>query len=158
MGVVLFSIFLIIIDQFSKYLVVKFLAGEAPVVIIKDVLNFYYLENRGAAFGIMQNKRFLFIIITAVVILILLSLLYKNYRHASVMFKTSISLIVGGTIGNFIDRIRLHYVVDFISINIKKINFEFAVFNLADVFIVVGTFLLIIIILLHDNPKRGKNV
>ncbi|RVU55168.1 signal peptidase II [Anaerosphaera multitolerans] len=157
MGVFFFSILLVLIDQLSKFFVVRFLKGNAPVVVIEDVLNFYYLENRGAAFGIMQNKRIVFIAITVIVIAVLVSLLYKNYENSSLMLKASISLIIGGTLGNFIDRIRLHYVVDFISINIKKINFQFAVFNLADVFIVVGTILLILIVLLHDNPKRIKN-
>lgn len=152
MGVIIFSILLTIIDQISKFLVVEFLKDKDPLVIIDNVLNFYYLENRGAAFGILQEKRILFFIITAIVVSVLLSIILKDYKNKSFMFKTSISLILGGTFGNFIDRFRLHYVVDFISLRI--FDYDFAVFNLADTFIVVGTLILILIILLHENPKK----
>lgn len=72
------------------------------------------------------------------------------------MLNLSIGLILGGSIGNFIDRIRLGYVVDFISTNI--FGYEFAVFNLADSFIVVGTIILLIMVILFDNPGKKRNV
>ncbi|WP_138158951.1 signal peptidase II [Peptoniphilus catoniae] len=152
MGVIIFSAILILIDQISKHLVVEFLKGKPPLVIIDKVLNFYYLENRGAAFGIMQDRRILFIIITIIIILVLLSIILKSYRQNSFLYNLSLGLILGGAIGNFIDRIRLHYVVDFISVRI--FGYDFAVFNLADSFIVIGTILLIIMILFYDNPER----
>lgn len=154
MGAIIFSIFLVLIDQSSKFLVVKFLKGQAPLEIINNFLNFYYLENRGAAFGILQEQKLLFTIITLVVLVVLFSILFKNYKKRSFLLKLSLSLIIGGTIGNFIDRIRLGYVIDFIST--KIFNYDFAVFNLADAFIVVGTFLLIIMIIVYENPKVKK--
>lgn len=154
MFVILFSIILILIDQFSKYLVVTNLAKTDGITIIKDFLQFYYVENRGAAFGILEGHRSFFIIITLIVLAILFYIAFKDYNKKSSILKFTISLLIAGTIGNFIDRIRLHYVVDFISLKILKFNF--AVFNLADSFIVIGTILLMIMIILHDNPKVKK--
>ncbi|MBU5669042.1 signal peptidase II [Peptoniphilus sp. MSJ-1] len=157
MFVAIFSIILVLIDQFSKYLVKTNLQGESEIVLIKDFLRLYYIENRGAAFGILQNSRTLFAIITVIVLIILLIFLIKNYRRIPKIYLISISLLIGGTIGNFIDRIRLHYVIDFISM--KFFGYNFAIFNFADVFIVVGTILISIGIILHDNPPReNKNV
>ena len=154
MAVLLFTILLVLIDQISKYFVVIFLKGQPPLVIKDNFLNLYYLENRGAAFGILQGKKIIFTIITVVVIVILLRILFKDYKNCPTMLKVCISLILGGTIGNFIDRVRLHYVVDFISM--RFFGYDFAVFNLADAFIVVGTFLLIVYILFQDHLK-SKN-
>ena len=154
MSVLIFTAILVLIDQMSKYLVVEFLKDQPPIVVIEDVLNFFYVENRGAAFGIMQNMRLFFIIITIAIVLAILFILFKNYKNNSLLFNISLALILGGAIGNFIDRFRLHYVVDFISFRI--FGYDFAVFNLADVFIVIGTILLAIMILLYENPKRGN--
>ena len=154
MSVLIFTAILVLIDQMSKYLVVEFLKDQPPIVVIEDVLNFFYVENRGAAFGIMQDMRLFFIIITIAIVLAILFILFKNYKNNSLLFNISLALILGGAIGNFIDRFRLHYVVDFISFRI--FGYDFAVFNLADVFIVVGTILLAIMILLYENPKRGN--
>lgn len=154
MSVLIFTAILVLIDQMSKYLVVEFLKDQPPIVVIEDVLNFFYVENRGAAFGIMQDMRLFFIVITIVIVLAIIFILFKNYKNNSLLFNISLALILGGAIGNFIDRFRLHYVVDFISFRI--FGYDFAVFNLADVFIVVGTILLAIMILLYENPKRGN--
>lgn len=154
MSVLIFTAILVLIDQMSKYLVVEFLKDQPPIVVIEDVLNFFYVENRGAAFGIMQDMRLFFIVITIAIVLAILFILFKNYKNNSLLFNISLALILGGAIGNFIDRFRLHYVVDFISFRI--FGYDFAVFNLADVFIVIGTILLAIMILLYENPKRGN--
>ena len=151
MAVLIFTVLLIAMDQISKFYVVKFLKDQGPLVIKEDFLNLFYLENRGAAFGILQGRRLIFTIITIVVVFILLKILFKNYKESSIFLKICISLILGGTIGNFIDRIRLHYVVDFISMRI--FGYDFAVFNLADVFIVLGTIILIIYILKNDTEN-----
>lgn len=149
MAVLIFTVLLIAMDQVSKFYVVKFLKDQAPLVIKDNFLNLFYLENRGAAFGILQGKKIIFTIITIIVVFILLKILFKNYKKSSKLLKICISLILGGTIGNFIDRIRLNYVVDFISMRI--FGYDFAVFNLADTFIVLGTIILIIYILRNDT-------
>ena len=151
MFVAIFSIILIIIDQFTKYLAATNLANENSLVLIDNFLRLYYIENRGAAFGILQGFRSLFAIITIIVLLALLIFLFKNYNKVPFIYLLSFSLLIGGTIGNFIDRVRLHYVVDFISM--KFFGHDFAIFNFADVFIVIGTILISIGIILHDNKR-----
>lgn len=151
MFVAIFSIILIIIDQFTKYLVVTNIANENPVVLIDNFLKLYYIENRGAAFGILQGFRSLFTVITILVLLFLIVFLIRNYNKVPFIYLVSFSLLIGGTIGNFIDRIRLHYVVDFISM--RFFGHDFAIFNFADMFIVLGTVLISIGIVLHDNKR-----
>lgn len=151
MFVAIFSIILIIIDQFTKFLAASNLANKDSVVLIDNFLRLYYIENRGAAFGILQGFRYLFAVITLAVLIILIVFLIKNYNKIPFIYLLSFSLLIGGTIGNFIDRIRLHYVIDFISM--KFFGYDFAIFNFADVFIVVGTILISIGILLHDNKR-----
>lgn len=151
MFVAIFSIILIIIDQFTKFLAASNLANKDSVVLIDNFLRLYYIENRGAAFGILQGFRYLFAVITLAVLIILIVFLIKNYNKIPFIYLLSFSLLIGGTIGNFIDRIRLRYVIDFISM--KFFGYDFAIFNFADVFIVVGTILISIGILLHDNKR-----
>lgn len=139
------------IDQFSKYLVTVNLSGKEPLEIIPGYLEFFYLENRGAAFGMLQEKRFLFILITIAVLGFILYT-FLHYDMSNRLLYWSLILIMAGTLGNFIDRLRLHYVVDFVKTRI--FGYNFAIFNFADVFIVVGTFMLMLYILLSDG--KGK--
>lgn len=125
----------ILIDQISKYFVVRYLKPIGTFPIIDNVFNFTYVENKGAAFGILQNKTLLFIIITIIVGTILVYSIIKV--PSSTFYKFTLSMILGGAIGNLIDRVRLGYVVDFIDF-----RFFPAVFNLADSMIVVGAILL----------------
>lgn len=142
-------------DQITKYLVVKDLKGRSALVLVKDLLKFDYVENRGAAFGILQNQKIFFVIVTIISVSIISYVLFAHYKKMSTWMIVSLSLILGGTIGNFIDRMRLDYVVDFISVRIFN-KFDFAVFNLADSFIVIGAFMLILAVL-FTNPTKEKN-
>ncbi|AEF17492.1 MULTISPECIES: signal peptidase II [Thermoanaerobacterium] len=125
----------ILIDQISKYFVVRYLKPIGTFPIIDNVFNFTYVENKGAAFGILQNKTVFFIIITVIVGTILVYSIINI--PSSTFYKFTLSMILGGAIGNLIDRVRLGYVVDFIDF-----RFFPAVFNLADSMIVVGAILL----------------
>jgi len=135
----------IIIDQLSKYFAVKYLKPIGSFPIINNIFHFTYVENRGAAFGILQNRTLFFIVITVIVGTILIYSIVKI--PGSTFYKFTLSMILGGAIGNLIDRVRLGYVVDFI-------DFKFfpAVFNLADSMIVVGAFLLCYILIF----KKGN--
>lgn len=144
---------LLICDQYTKFLAVTKLQNQRPVSLIKDVLEFYYLENHGAAFGMLQNKKVLFIFMTTVMIVIVLYVLYrlpleKKYN----VWHIFLSLIVAGGIGNMIDRVRLEYVIDFIYF--KLINFP--VFNVADIYVTCGTILLFIVILFFTKEEELK--
>lgn len=141
----------IFIDQITKLLVLSNLRGNSPVILIDNLLSFVYVENRGAAFGILQNKQWLFVLVTVLSVCILLYVLIFYYKNLSLWLLVSLSLILGGTIGNFIDRIRLGFVVDFISVKILN-RYNFAVFNLADSFIVIGAIMLVFYIIFLE-PK-----
>ncbi|WKV08933.1 signal peptidase II [Thermoanaerobacterium sp. CMT5567-10] len=134
----------IIIDQMSKYYVVKYLKPIGSFPVINNIFHFTYVENRGAAFGILQNRTLFFIIITVIVGTILMYSIVKI--PGSTFYKFTLSMILGGAIGNLIDRVRLGYVVDFI-------DFKFfpAVFNLADSMIVVGAFLLCYVLIFKNE-------
>ncbi len=138
--------FIIFIDQISKYTAIKYLKSSRPYVIIENFLQFNYVENKGAAFGILENKRTFFIIITIFIIIFLSFYLLKYHNNISMLTKLSFAMLIGGATGNLIDRVRFGYVVDFISFRFKN-SYSFPVFNIADSFIVISTFLIVFIIL-----------
>ncbi len=140
----------IAIDQLTKWLTVKFLSPIDTVPLIKDVLHLTYVENRGAAFGMLANHRWVFIIVSTVTILALLYVLFSA-KLPNRLYTVSVSMIISGGIGNMIDRTVLGYVVDFIDF--RLINF--AVFNGADSFVCVGAGILILALIL-DIIKEGR--
>ncbi|WP_099208790.1 signal peptidase II [Urinicoccus timonensis] len=146
----LLVLLLTLLDQFSKLLVVKYLVSR-DLVLVPGFFKLMYLENSGAAFGILQNKFLLFLIITLVVVVAILYNLPKLKKFSLPYW--SLVLILAGTFGNFIDRVRLGYVVDFISLKFK--SYHFAVFNLADTMIVVGSILLCFTILKSDGKGNS---
>ncbi len=136
---------LLIVDQITKYYAVLTLKGQAPLVLWKNVFELNYLENSGAAFGMLKNQKPLFIVITIIVLLAIGYILFKTpLKKKYAILHFCLILIASGAVGNnLIDRLRLNYVIDFFYI--KLINF--AIFNVADLFVCIGTFLLVIIIL-----------
>ncbi|ACL69688.1 signal peptidase II [Halothermothrix orenii] len=126
----------ILLDQMVKLLVMEKMKVSESIPIIKDVFHLTYVQNRGAAFGILPGRRYLFIVITVVVISFLLIYYYKT--RGSGMVTLSTGLIIGGALGNLIDRIRFGYVVDYLDFRI------WPVFNLADSSVVIGAALLIL--------------
>ncbi len=147
------AIFLLIIalDQISKHLVTShFSLGEGKC-IIEGVLDFTYVQNRGAAFGLLQGARVFFIILTVVIFAALVIYLYKA-RLTSPLEKTALAFIAGGAIGNFIDRLVLGYVRDFIEVTF----IDFPVFNVADCFVCIGAGLYILYTFL-DMKRKNKD-
>lgn len=139
----------LIIDRITKVWAVKSLSVKGDIVIIKDIFGFSYLENRGAAFGIFQNKVSILSFVTLIIICIIIFYIIK-YRPKNIFLKISLSLIIGGALGNLIDRIFYKYVVDFILFHYKNVYY-FPTFNVADMMVVVGTFILAIYILKEDS-------
>lgn len=146
------SLLLIGIDQFFKYLAVQHLKPIGSKVILKDIFSLTYIQNDGAAFGLFAGNKFLLVWLTAIVLLCLIIAVFFNKVKNNVLF-TSFVLIIGGGIGNLIDRISLGYVVDYL--HVTCINF--AIFNFADCCVVIGTILLIIYFLFLDNGDDSKN-
>ena len=154
---ILLIIAFIYLDQLSKYLAVIYLKGGESFPIIKNVLHLTYVENEGAAFGMLKDHRWIFMIISSVAIIGLFVYLVKNHK-ASRLQNVALTMIIAGGIGNMIDRVVLGYVVDFIDFTL----INFAIFNVADSFVCVGVGLLIIYLLMtlkreHDAEKASKS-
>lgn len=144
----------IILDQLTKYLSVLYLKAVETVPIIEGVIHLTYVENTGAAFGMLKNHRWVFIAVSFVSIIAFALYLYLGHAENK-LYAVSISMVVSGGIGNMIDRLALGYVVDFIDF--RLINF--AVFNGADSFVCVGAGLLILALILDLRKEiRGKSV
>lgn len=143
----------VLADQLTKQLVVNFLDREEPLYIIKDVLRFTYVENRGAAFGMLDDHRWVFMIISTVAIVGLTFYMWKFCRESKLLC-FGLSLIIGGGIGNMIDRIFLGYVIDFIDFCAFP-EIWMWVFNVADAFVCVGAGL-VILYLMIDVVKETK--
>lgn len=134
---------IVFLDQLSKYLTVLYLKPVGTFPIIRNALHLTYVENRGAAFGMLENSRWVFMLVSSVAIVALsVYLIYKKPQNR--LLCVSLSFIIGGGIGNMIDRVFLGYVVD--MIDFRLINF--AVFNVADSFVCVGAGLLMLYLIL----------
>lgn len=149
----------VVLDQVTKYLTVVNLKNDAAFPILKDIFELTYVENKGAAFGIFQEKRWFFILITIMVLVFILYYYFKLPRNRKYNpLKFSLILIVSGAIGNLIDRVRLGYVIDMLYF--KLINFP--VFNVADSYVVVGSILLMLLIMFkykdHDFDFKKNEV
>lgn len=141
---------IVALDVATKYLACLFLKNGADITLINKVLYFSYTENRGAAFGMLKNQRWLFISITVICVLFIIFYMIAK-KPKSRILGISLAMIAGGGIGNLIDRISLQYVVDFIDFRI--INFP--VFNVADIFVSVGAVLMVIYILFFEGKDNG---
>ena len=126
------------LDQLTKWIAVWTLEGEPSFPIWQDVLHLTYARNEGAAFGILSDQRWVFLVFSTVAIVGLLIYLFA-FPPKSRFVKIVLAMIIGGGIGNMIDRTILGYVIDFIDFTL----IDFAIFNVADSFICVGAFLLI---------------
>lgn len=137
-------ILLIIIDQFTKYIVATNMELGQSIEIIKGIFSFTYIHNSGAAFGMMQGKS---VILLLFPILLIIFFYYNLIKSEKLLSKISLSLIISGAIGNLIDRIRYGYVVDMIDFY----SIWRYIFNVADMYVVVGSFLLMIKILMDKE-------
>ena len=137
----LMIILLVFLDQFTKYLTVLKLKGQAAYVLIEGVLELDYLENRGSAFGMLQGQKILILVIDVLFMAVILYVLLRlpgqaKFRKVHVL----LTMVMAGGIGNMIDRLRFDYVVDFISF----VLIHYPIFNVADIYIVVATIALFV--------------
>ena len=148
----LISILLIIADQISKIAALKILKPLSSVVILKNIFSLSYVENRGAAFGMMQNSRWIFIVVTTVAILALIVYRFK-FKPKGFIVNSALCMLLAGAVGNMIDRVFRGYVIDMLEVTF----ISYPVFNLADCFVVIGAILLCIYILfIYDDTKEKK--
>lgn len=143
-------VILVGLDQWTKGLVVANLKGQKPFVIWENVFEFYYSENRGAAFGMMQEKQLFFFLIAllvlgAVVYLMLRMPADRRYRPLAVC----LMMVSAGAVGNMIDRVSQGYVVDFLYF--KLINFP--IFNVADCYVTIAAACLVLLIMFYYKDE-----
>lgn len=148
MALLMILILLIASDQIAKYLAVQYLLPIDTLPLVQDVLHLTYAENTGAAFSMLSGNQTLLIGVTSVTLVIMAVILFVIRKKPNeLLMQFAMIMILGGGIGNLIDRVRLHYVVDFIDF--RLINF--AIFNLADTWVNIGTALLFYVILFNKT-------
>ena len=140
--IIVFTLIFLLIDVLSKLVVSHSFHLNESVKIINNFLDITYVKNTGAAWSIFADKSFIVIILSAIIILAVIVYLYSN-RPNMMIEKIAYALILGGAIGNFINRILYGYVIDFIDISI--FHYDYPIFNLADCFIVIGVIILVIV-------------
>lgn len=146
------SAVIVIADQVIKYFVYENLQGVDSVPFIGNLLTLTYVENRGAAFGMLQNMSWLFAIIT-IVMIVLFFYIIINKKINSKFFITCTALIIGGGVGNLIDRIFRGFVIDYL-----QLSFFPYVCNLADYCITIGAVMLIIYVLFYYGKNDKKKI
>lgn len=141
----IFVVFFVFLDQITKIIMVEALSN-GPITLIDGVLEFYYLENTGAAFSILTGKTSVFLITTPIILLIMIFFYLRMPMEKRFLpIRVVILFIISGAIGNYIDRLSLMYVRDFIYF--KLINFP--VFNVADIYVTCSVFALIFLFLFY---------
>lgn len=149
----LIALVIIAIDQLTKWLIVRTMELGERIPVVE---NFFYItshRNSGAAWGILQGQMIFFYIVTVIVVIGIIFYMQK-YAKDSRLLAVSLSLLLGGAIGNFIDRLLHQEVVDFLDFYIFGYNFP--IFNVADSSLTIGVILVIIATIL-DEKKKGKS-
>lgn len=144
-------------DQLTKWLAVIFLKGGEAVGVIPWLIEFSYTENRGAAWGMFSDQRWIFMVVSTIAIVGILVFLFLK-RPTDKLLVSALLLIVSGGIGNMIDRVLLGYVVDFLNFTF----IDFPVFNVADSFVCIGAGLMMLYLIIstvkeYKNEKESKS-
>lgn len=142
---------LVLFDQATKRLAVEHLKRQKEIVLIPGVFELRYLENRGAAFGLFQNRQ-IFFMIGAVFIFLLIGFFYGKIPRGRRYYPMRVCavLICAGAVGNLIDRIHFQYVVDFLYFSL----IDFPIFNVADCYVVIACFLFAYLILFFYKEEE----
>ena len=142
-------------DQFTKWLVLQNMEIGERIPVMEPYLAWLSHRNRGAAWGMLEGQMWLFGIITVAVII---GILYYFHKHAKgqPLFQLSLMVILGGAVGNFIDRMLRGEVVDFVDVLIPVINYDFPIFNIADAALTIGVILMIIFVIYDEKQEKKK--
>ena len=150
-------VILVFLDQYTKYLAMTYLRPKGAIDLIPGVLELRYLENRGAAFGILQNRQWVFVIFAIACIIFCAWTGFRlavSNRHAAL--RICLAALCAGAAGNLIDRVARGYVIDFIYFSL----IDFPVFNVADIYVTCSVFVLAFLILFYykeeDLQLTGK--
>jgi signal peptidase II len=158
----LLALIVIAIDQVSKWLVVTYMDLGESIPVIGEFFQIYSHRNRGAAFGILQDRRWFFIAFTSVILVGIVWYLLRMRKEKNRGMGIALGLLLGGACGNFIDRLRTGEVVDFLKFRFqfswfgRDIDYTFAIFNLADSAIVVSVGLILLLTLLEGRKSKKE--
>lgn len=145
---VFITLILIAADQYTKHLAANNLVDNS--INIFNWFKLTYVENSGAAFGMLAGKQTFFIVLTAGVLVVFSAYVINHRLEFNTLDKIALTLFFSGAVGNFIDRLMNAYVIDFISVRLFNV-YDFPVFNLADTYISISAVLFIIIVILGDK-------
>jgi signal peptidase II len=150
----------LVLDQLTKAAIVATTELGARISVIGDVIELRHHRNTGAAFSLLEGQLWLFLVVT-VLGLGMIVYFHRSLRGRALWLQVVLGLILGGTLGNFVDRVRYGYVVDFVSVGIGELRWP--TFNVADASLVVGILLLVAYLTLterranpHDGPPQGR--
>lgn len=140
----------ILSDQYTKYLAVCHLKNQESFIIWKGVFQLHYLENRGAAFGLMQNMRWIFVL-GAVLVVLFIGYWYLRlpFTRRYLPLRVCAVLVCAGALGNLVDRLAHEYVIDFFYFDL----IDFPIFNVADIYVVVACFLFLFLIFFYYKDE-----
>ena len=147
------TIIAILLDQLIK-IIIKSKIFNSSIILIPHVLNLTYVQNTGAAFGIGSNSTSMFVAVNVVIIGLITYFIFSKREELSKLILIALHLVLAGGIGNLIDRIARGFVIDYIDISPL---IKYPVFNLADIFVVVGC-LIVVISLVKDTVIKKKNI
>ncbi len=151
----LIALSVILLDQWTKWIVIQKMELHEQIPIIEGFFSITSHRNSGAAWGILQNQMVFFYLITVAVVIGIIYYVHKHLRGKLALL-VAMGLILGGAIGNFIDRLFRKEVVDFLDFIIIRYNFP--IFNVADSALVVGVCLFIIFSLIEDRKQKGQEI
>ena len=141
---------LVLLDQATKLAAVSALKDGGPFVLIPGVFQLQYLENRGAAFGLLQNARIFFLAVTLIALAAVIYVLVRlPLKRRYIVLRFLMVLIAAGAVGNMIDRVFLGYVRDFLYFSL----IDFPIFNVADIYVTCATILLILLLLFYSKEE-----
>ncbi|MDF2068597.1 signal peptidase II [Bacillus sp. Cr_A10] len=143
------------LDQWTKWLIVKNMELGERIPILDPYIGLLSHRNRGAAWGMLQGQIGLFTVVTIVVIIGIIYYFHKEAKGKP-MFQSGLMLLLGGAIGNFIDRLWRNEVVDFVDVLIPIINYDFPIFNVADAALTIGVVIVILFILKEERAEKKK--
>ena len=148
--VIALSSLILILDQISKFYISSALSLGQSIPVVRDIFHISLVYNTGAAFGLFKNQKIFFIILTAAVVTYIIRDLFSHGRRYSLGRRVALGLILGGAAGNFVDRLRLGYIIDFLDFRV------WPVFNLADSAITVGIIILGIELCCKVKSQKSK--
>ncbi|WP_413365380.1 signal peptidase II [Lysinibacillus sp. 3P01SB] len=145
----------IFLDQITKWMIVKNMELGERIAIWDPWLGLLSHRNRGAAWGMLEGQMWLFTIVTVGVIAAIIYF-YHTEAKGKPFFQVSLMILLGGAVGNFIDRLFLGEVVDFVDVLIPVIDYHFPIFNIADAALTIAVVMLLIAIILDDRAEKKK--